>query len=70
MMEVAVGDLVVLTFTLPEPFVTVRVEGWVRRADRIDGTLAAGVEFVELSEEVSGALKRFLDAAPEADPAG
>ncbi|MBI2461075.1 MAG: PilZ domain-containing protein [Candidatus Rokubacteria bacterium] len=70
MMEVAVGDLVVLTFTLPEPFVTVRVEGWVRRADRIDGTLAVGVEFMEPPEEVSGALKRFLDAALEADPEG
>lgn len=59
-MELSVGELIDLSFRLPKPGTPVVVEGWVRRADRIEGELSVGVEFQGVFDEIVAALEAFL----------
>lgn len=65
MVEIAVGEVLALSFTLPEQTTPLKVEGWVRRAEKIDGTVSAGVELKELPGVVMEALQTFLIASAE-----
>ncbi|MFQ5899708.1 MAG: PilZ domain-containing protein [Candidatus Methylomirabilia bacterium] len=55
-MELSEGDIVELSFKLPERSTIVTLEGVVRRALRIDEGCRAGVEFVGLTEDIAEAL--------------
>ena len=59
-MELSEGEIIGLTFTLPGGSTIVSLRGSVRRVNRINGALGAGVEFMNPAEDIVADLQAFL----------
>lgn len=66
-LELSVGEIIALAFTLPGRNTPVTLEGWVRRAQRVEEVLSAGVEFKESPGDVVKEFQTFLTSALEED---
>ena len=66
-MELSVGEIIELSFTLLELGTPVTLEGSVRRVQRVGEELTAGVEFKRFLEGVAEAFQAFLALPPSAE---
>jgi len=60
-MTLSAGDIIQLSFKLPETGTPVTLEGLIRRAQRVGGDVRAGVEFKALPARVADALHAVLE---------
>lgn len=60
-MTLSAGDIIQLSFKLPETGTPVTLEGLIRRAPRVGEEVRAGVEFKALAADVARALQALLD---------
>jgi hypothetical protein len=67
LMELSAGEIIELSFVLPGTTTFVTLAGWVRRAQRIDREVRAGVEFKPLPERVVELLQAFCAAPTQSD---
>lgn len=66
-LELSVGEIIALAFTLPGRNTPVTLEGWVRRAQRVEEVLSARVEFKESPRGVVKEFQAFLTSTLEED---
>lgn len=66
-MELSEGEIIELTIRLPGNSTTITLQGSVRRISRYNRALGAGVEFINLSEDVAAELQALLAPPPPAE---
>jgi len=66
-MELTEGEIIELTFRLPGSSTFVMLHGHVRRVNKVNGALGAGVEFTKLPEDIVADLQAFLTLPPSAE---